>query len=70
MNKFLESIGSLILGVLIFLVLVSIMVFIPAIVLNYILVSLGIAASFWLSVAIVVFIYIIAICVKNIWRLD
>ena len=66
MNKFLESIGSLILGVLIFLVLVSIMVFIPALVLNYILVSLGIAASFWLSVAIVVFIYIIAICVKNI----
>lgn len=66
MNKFLESIGSLILGVLIFLLLVSIMVFIPALVLNYILVSLGIAASFWLSVAIVVFIYIIAICVKNI----
>lgn len=66
MNKFLESIGSLILGVLIFLVLISIMIFIPAIVLNYILVSLGIAASFWLSVAIVVFIYIIAICVKNI----
>ncbi len=66
MNKLLESIGSVILGVLIFLLLVSIMVFIPAIVLNYILVSLGIAASFWLSVAIVVFIYIIAICVKNI----
>ena len=66
MNKFLESIGSLILGVLIFLVLVSIMVFIPAIVLSYILTSLGIAASFWLSVAIVVFIYIIAICVKSI----
>lgn len=66
MNKFLESIGSLILGVLIFLLLVSIMVFIPALVLNYILVSLGIAASFWLSVLIVVFIYIIAICVKNI----
>ena len=66
MNKFLESIGSLILGVLIFLVLVSIMVFIPAIVLNYILVSLGIAASFWLSVAIVVFIYLIAVCIKNI----
>ena len=66
MNKLLENIGSLILGVLIFLVLVSIMVFIPALVLNYILVSLGIAASFWLSVAIVVFIYIIAICVKNI----
>ena len=66
MNKFLESIGSLILGVLIFLVLVSIMVFIPAIVLNYILVSLGIAASFWLGVAIVVFIYLIAVCIKNI----
>ena len=66
MNKLLESIGSVILGVLIFLLLVSIMVFIPAIVLNYILVSLGIAASFWLSVAIVVFIYIIAICVKSI----
>ena len=66
MNKLLENIGSLILGVLIFLVLISIMVFIPAIVLSYILVSLGIATSFWLSVAIVVFIYIIAICVKNI----
>ena len=66
MNKLLENIGSLILGVLIFLVLVSIMVFIPAIVLSYILVSLGIATSFWLSVAIVVFIYIITICVKNI----
>lgn len=66
MNKLLESIGSVILGVLIFLLLVSIMVFIPAIVLNYILVSLGIAVSFWLSVAIVVFIYIIAIFVKSI----
>ena len=66
MNKLLENIGSLILGVLIFLVLVSIMVFIPAIVLNYILASLGIAASFWLGVSIVVFIYIIATCVKNI----
>ena len=66
MNKLLESIGSVILGVLIFLLLVSIMVFIPAIVLNYILVSLGIVASFWLSVAIVVFIYVIAICIKNI----
>lgn len=65
MGKFLESIGSVILGVLIFLLLVSIMVFIPAIVLNYILVSLGIAASFWLSVAIVVFIYIIAVFIKS-----
>lgn len=66
MNKLLGSIGSAILGVLIFLLLVSIMIFIPAIVLSYILTSLGIAASFWLSLAIVVFIYIIAICVKSI----
>lgn len=66
MNKLLGSIGSAILGVLIFLLLVSIMIFIPAVILNYILVSLGIATSFWLSVLIVVFIYIIAICVKNI----
>lgn len=66
MNKLLGSIGSAILGVLIFLLLVSIMIFIPAVILNYILVSLGIAASFWLSVLIVVFIYIIAICVKSI----
>ena len=66
MNKLLESIGSVILGVLIFLLLVSIMVFIPATVLNYILISLGIATSFWLSVAIVVFIYLITVCIKNI----
>ena len=66
MNKLLENIGSLILGVLIFLVLLSIMVFIPAIVLSYILISLGITTSFWLSVAIVVFIYLIAVCIKNI----
>ena len=66
MNKLLENIGSLILGVLIFLVLVSIIVFIPAIVLSYILISLGVVTSFWLSVAIVVFIYLIAVCIKNI----
>ncbi|WWT40243.1 hypothetical protein [Staphylococcus phage PT1-4] len=66
MDKFLESIGSIILGVFIFLLLLSIMIFIPALVLNYILVSLGVAASFWLSVLIVVFIYIIAVCIKNI----
>lgn len=66
MNKLLGDIGSAILGVLIFLLLVSIMIFIPAVILNYILVNLGIAASFWLSVLIVIFIYIIAICVKNI----
>ena len=66
MNKLLESIGSLILGVLIFLVLVSIMVFIPAIVLSYILLKLGIAVGFWVSVAIIVFIYLMAVCIKNI----
>lgn len=66
MDKFLGSIGSIILGVFVFLLLLSIMIFIPALVLNYILVSLGVAASFWLSVLIVVFIYIIAVCVKNI----
>lgn len=66
MNKLLKNIGLAILGVLIFLVLVSIMIFIPAVILNYILINLGIAASFWLSVSIVLFIYIIAICVKNI----
>ena len=65
MDKFLGSIGSIILGVFIFLLLISIMIFIPALVLNYILVSLGVAASFWLSVLIVVFIYIIAVCVKK-----
>ena len=66
MNKFLESIGSLILGVLIFLLLVSIMIFIPAVILNYILLKLGIAVSFWVSVAIIVFIYLMAVCIKNI----
>ena len=66
MNKLLKNIGSAILGVLIFLVLVSIMIFIPAVILNYILLKLGIAVGFWVSVAIIVFIYIIAICVKNI----
>lgn len=66
MDKFLGSIGSIILGVFVFLLLLSIMIFIPALVLNYILVSLGVAASFWLSVLIVVFIYIIAVCIKNI----
>ena len=66
MGKLLENVGSLILGVLIFLLLISIMIFIPAIILNYILLSMGIAVSFWVSVAIVVFIYLIAVCIKNI----
>ena len=66
MGKLLENVGSLILGVLIFLLLISIMIFIPAIILNYILLSMGIAVSFWVSVAIVVFIYLIAVCIKSI----
>ena len=66
MNKLLKNIGSAILGVLIFLVLVSIMIFIPAVILNYILLKLGIAVGFWVSVAIIVFIYLMAICIKNI----
>ena len=66
MNKLLKNIGSAILGVLIFLVLVSIMIFIPAVILNYILLKLGIAVSFWVSVAIIVFIYLMAVCIKNI----
>ena len=66
MGKILGNIGSVILGVLILLLLLSIMVFIPATVLSYILISLGMATSFWLSVAIVVFIYLIAVCIKNI----
>ena len=66
MGKLLENIGSLILGVLIFLLLISIMIFIPAVILNYILLSLGIAVSFWVSIAIVVFIYLVTVCIKNI----
>lgn len=66
MGKLLENVGSLILGALIFLLLISIMIFIPAIILNYILLSMGIAVSFWVSIAIVVFIYLIAVCIKNI----
>lgn len=66
MNKLLKNIGSAILGVLIFLVLVSIMIFIPAVILNYILLKLGIAVGFWVSVAIIVFIYLMAVCIKNI----
>ena len=66
MGKLLENIGSLILGVLIFLLLISIMILIPAVILNYILLSMGIAVSFWVSVAIIVFIYLMAVCIKNI----
>ena len=66
MGKFIENAGAMVLGVLTFLLLISIMIFIPAIILNYILLSVGIAVSFWVSVAIIVFIYLIAVCIKNI----
>lgn len=66
MGKLLENVGSVILGVLIFLLLLSIMIFMPAVLLNYILLKLGIAVSFWVSVAIIIFIYLIAVCIKNI----
>ena len=65
MGKFIGNAGAMVLGVLIFLLLISIMIFIPAIILNYILLSMGIAVSFWLSVLIVVFIYIIAVFIKS-----
>ena len=66
MGKFVGNAGAMVLGVLIFLLLLSIMVFIPAVILNYILLKLGIAVSFWVSVAIIVFIYLMAVCIKNI----
>ena len=66
MGKFIGNAGAMVLGVLTFLLLISIMIFIPAIILNYILLSMGIAVSFWVSVAIIVFIYLIAVCIKNI----
>ena len=70
MGKFIGNAGAMVLGVLIFLLLISIMIFIPAIILNYILLSMGIAVSFWVSVGIVSFIFLIALGIKNIWRLD
>ena len=70
MGKFIGNAGAVVLGVLIFLLLISIMIFIPAIILNYILLSMGIAVSFWVSVGIVSFIFLIALGIKNIWRLD
>ena len=66
MGKFIGNAGAMVLEVLIFLLLISIMIFIPAIILNYILLKLGIAVSFWVSVAIIVFIYLMAVCIKNI----
>ena len=70
MGKFIGNAGAMVLGVLILALLVSIMIFIPAIILNYILLSMGIAVSFWVSVGIVSFIFLIALGIKNIWRLD
>ena len=66
MGKFIGNAGAMVLGVLILALLVSIMIFIPAVILNYILLKLGIAVSFWVSVAIIVFIYLMAVCIKNI----
>ena len=66
MGKFVGNAGAMVLGVLILLLLLSMMVFIPAVILNYILLKLGIAVSFWVSVAIIVFIYLMAVCIKNI----
>ena len=66
MGKFIGNAGAMVLGVLIFLLLISIMIFIPAIILNYILLSMGIAVSFWVSVGIVSFIFLIALGIKNI----
>ena len=47
MGKILGNIGSVILGVLILLLLLSIMVFIPAVILNYILLKLGSRLTMW-----------------------
>ena len=66
MGKFIGNAGAMVLGVLILALLVSIMIFIPAIILNYILLSMGIAVSFWVSVGIVSFIFLIALGIKNI----
>ena len=56
----------MILGVLILVLLVSIMIFIPAIILNYVLMGLGLTVSFWVSVGIVSFIFLIVLGIKNI----
>lgn len=66
MNKFIKGLGASVLGVLILVVLIMIMVAVPSIILNYILISLGVSASIWLSVAIVGFMLLISIMIKNI----
>ena len=66
MGKFVGNAGAMILGVLILVLLVSIMIFIPAIILNYVLMALGLTVSFWVSVGIVSFIFLIVLGIKNI----
>ena len=66
MGKFVGNAGAIILGVLILVLLVSIMIFIPAIILNYVLMGLGLTVSFWVSVGIVSFIFLIVLGIKNI----
>ena len=66
MGKFVGNTGAMILGVLILVLLVSIMIFIPAIILNYVLMGLGLTVSFWVSVGIVSFIFLIVLGIKNI----
>ena len=66
MGKFVGNAGAMILGVLILVLLVSIMIFIPATILNYVLMGLGLTVSFWVSVGIVSFIFLIVLGIKNI----
>ena len=66
MGKFIGNAGAMVLGVLILALLVSIMIFIPAIILNYVLIGLGLTVSFWVSVGVVSFIFLIALGIKNI----
>ena len=66
MGKFVGNAGAMILGVLILVLLVSIMIFIPATILNYVLMGLGLTVSFWVSVGIVSFIFFIVLGIKNI----
>lgn len=66
MGKFIGNAGTMVLGVLILVLLVSIMIFIPAIILNYVFMGLGLTVSFWVSVGIVSFIFLIVLGIKNI----
>ena len=66
MGKFIGNAGAMVLGGLILVLLVSIMIFIPAIILNYVLMGLGLTVSFWVGVGIVSFIFLIVLGIKNI----